>query len=129
MSLLNYNWGNIKDERTVSPGEYEIQLKGIEEKTSKKGDPMLESRFTILNEADTRPIFHYTMLPAESDDEDIVNGKLRRLREFLIALGSDMSGEIDTEGLVGSTCFAILKEEEDAEFGARNNISRFIARR
>ena len=90
---------------------------------------MLACIFEILNEDDTQPIFHYIMLPAPGDDESEVNRKLRRLTLFLQALEADISEDIETETLVGQTCFAILKEEESSEFGMQNNISRFIARR
>ena len=117
---------DIPDQHTVEPGEYQVTLRKIEEKISKKGDPMLESLFVIADDADAKPIFHYTMLPAESDDDSQVNNKLRRLKEYLQALGADTSGSIETTALVGESCFAILKEEDDIEFGKRNSISRFI---
>lgn len=126
MSLLNYNMDDIPDQHTMPPGEHQLELKKVEQKTSKKGDPMLESLFTVVGDADAKPIFHYTMLPAESDDDNQTNNKLRRLKEFLQALGADISGDVETETLVGSTCFAILKEEDDAEYGKRNSISRFF---
>lgn len=127
MSILDYNLDNVPDEQTLEPGEYQVKILSAKSKDSKAGKPMIEVALGYPDHEDAKSTFHYISLPSEDDDQTKTNQKLRGLKNFYEAFNVDYSGPVDMDNLVGETCFAIINEEEDETYGARNNVKRFLA--
>lgn len=126
--LLDFNLSDVTDEKVLPPGEHAIKIIDASHEVSKNsGNPMLRLIIGITDEEDVANIFHYIVLPGKEDDDSTRNRKLRRFRDFITAIGMDISGPVDTDLIKGQTGWAMLKEEDDAEFGQRNTISRFSA--
>lgn len=127
MGLLDLHLDKVPDQKPVPGGEeYKLTIKTIEQKDSKAGDPMLSAMFTINDQPDAPPVFQNFMLPKKDDDKTIKNMKLRRIKEFIIAIGRDPAEPIELDDLPGEGFWAILKRDDDATFGDRNIIGKFI---
>lgn len=130
-SVLDYNLDdkNLPEETTVDPGEYQLQLISAKHQMSNAGNPMVTCLFGVVDEPNAMNVFYHITLPTDGDDEKTVARKLRRLRTFYQAFGIDYSKPVDLDELGGETGFAILKLEEDEEYGSRNIVSRFVPRK
>jgi hypothetical protein len=131
-SFLDLNLDEVPDIRTVKGGdEYRLKVASAEIKESRgektAGQKMLALRFDIVDEPDTSPVFDYMMLKSANEDEERNNQRLRRVKEFIQALGWDPAQGFNIEELVGEECFAILSEEDDPNYGKQNRIQRFSA--
>lgn len=126
MSLIDLHLGEVPDLHTVEPSEYQLQVISAESKVSIKGNPMIAVMFDILGSDNAQSVFHTLMLPKPEDDEKAANSKKRRIKAFFEAFDVHLDGSVELDDLTGSTGWAILKEEDDEEFGARNTISRFV---
>lgn len=131
MSILDINLADVPELTTVEAGtEVEVQIGALEQGESKSsGNQMLTCRINVTSVDNVGAIFHYLTLPGADDDENTKNSKLRRLKRFCESFGIDFSSGIDLEAAVGKQSWAILNEETDEEYGARNTIKRFIAAR
>ena len=125
MSLLDINLSDVPDEITVEPGEYQLVITKAEQKQSKEGNEMIAVYFNIIDQPDAQMIAHYFLLPTGKGDEK-ANSKLRRLKDFYVACGFDLAAPIDTADFKGTEVFAILKLEDNDEYGEQNRINRFV---
>lgn len=130
-SFLDLNLEDVPDLSAV-PGDREYQLKVSDAKVGTSsgqktaGQQYVLVYFNIMDESDTKRVTYPIMLPSPEEDEDTNNGRKRQMKAFLQALGFDISTGFNVEELVGETCWAILDVEEDAQYGERNNIKRFV---
>ena len=129
-SILDYHLDrdSVPDPQVLPAGEYEVKITSAKPKTSQAGKPMVEVAIGFPNELQAKTCFHYVTLPADSDEADTVQSKLRNLRNFYEAFGVDYSGPVDLDLMIGETCFAIITEEEATdEYEASNRVKRFMA--
>lgn len=130
-SFLDLNLGEVPDLRAV-PGdrEYQLQVIGAKIGTSSgektRGQQYVLIRFKILNEESTKSVTYPIMLPSREEDKETNDNRKRRMKSFVQAIGWDPSGGFNIDELEGETCWAILTVEEDAQYGERNNIQRFV---
>ena len=127
--IIDVETEGVEGFHTVPADEYELRILKAEQKTSKKGDPMLEIQLEIPSDPKSKDMFHYLMLPTNSDDEKRKTQKLVNLKEFKAAFGLPASGPISEADLEGARGWAILAEDESTEFGKSNKIKRFVAGR
>lgn len=125
MTLLNLNVDDAEI-KTLSEGEYTLRLLNAEVKTSQKGNAYLNLRFDVPAEPSAQDIYHIMMLPTGAEgDEKNDNRKKVNIKRWKQAF--DIVGEeIDLEAIVGYEGVALLKEEEDEEFGIRNIVKKFM---
>lgn len=134
MSFLDVNLNEVKELNAVPEGEYELQLTKCElrtvtnENSSYNGAQFLLLTFDIPGEADSKSISHTIFLPRDVDDDKTKNNRLRQLKYFCDAFGIDYSSGIDLDDIAngGYTGWAMLKVEEDPEYGEQNRIRRFV---
>ncbi len=127
MGLLDLHLDKVPDQKPVTGGEeYKLTIKTAEQKDSSTGKPMLAVMFTVNDHPDAPPVFQNFMLPTKEDDKAIKNMKLRRIKEFVVALSKDPSEPIELDDLPGEDLWAILKLDSDATYGDRNIIGKFI---
>jgi|APSaa5957512535_1039671.scaffolds.fasta_scaffold435457_1 hypothetical protein len=130
MTLLDVNLSEAKEPVAAPEGEYELTCKGpaVQKVGASSGKPYLNIRFEFVDPPsdNTDAIYHIASLPAEEDSPSDANKKLLRLKKMCDALGVDYSDGIDLESFAGTSVFAIVGVDSDAEYGDRNNIKRFI---
>ena len=126
-SLLDLHLDKVPDQKPVTGGEeYKLTIKTAEQKDSSAGKPMLAVMFTVNDQPDAPPVFQNFLLPVKDEDKAIKNMKLRRIKEFVVALGKDTSEAIELDDLPGEQLWVILKEDSDPTYGDRNVIGKFI---
>jgi hypothetical protein len=126
MSLLDLNLQDVKDLRSVEPGEYKVRLIEVKQAVSKNLNDYIMARFSLPDVPDAKDFNHVMMLPDNSGDEKKSNARLRAIKSFMTAFGQDVSGEIDLDKMAGAEGWALLIEEEDDTYGTQNRIKRFM---
>ena len=117
---------------TTLPDGSEVELRVVkaEVKNAKTtGAPMLALRFDIPSDPYTKDINLNIMLPDKDDDEKTSAQKKNRLKDFKHAFGLPPAGPLTEEDIERSKGWAILGEEESAEYGKQKKIKRFIVAR
>lgn len=128
MSLLDLNLGEVKERELVPAGEQHLEIVDVEFSTSKKGDQMLVLAFRVLD-LDGRyyRIKHWLVMESSTDkelDEFRKENTLRFCQAFQIPLDDNSDGST----WIGLDGFAIVKHEEDPEYGIQAKIAKFIPR-
>ncbi|OQB10003.1 MAG: hypothetical protein BWY21_00567 [Parcubacteria group bacterium ADurb.Bin216] len=130
MSFLNQNYDNVKEPKSVPEGEYELRILAAEVKVSANtGGEFLSIKCEILGEAYAKDVNYVIMQPTSSDDEKTRNMKLLRNTRLLEACNLNPATTSNVNELVGCTFWAILGEEESAEYGTQNRIKKLVPRR
>lgn len=130
-SFLDLNLDEVQELTTVKGGqEYHLKCSDAEIKESKgektAGQSLILVRFSIMDEPDTKQVTYPIMLPHESLDKEQNDNRKRQLKRMLVAMGFDVSQGFNIDELPGETVWAILDEQETADYGMQNNIVRFI---
>ncbi len=124
---LGEDLGEIPDEKTVSPGEYEVRLASLELTKTKK-DPsreMLAAAIEVVGEPLAKTIYHYLLIAKPNDDAKQALRRKRAIKRFYEAFKIPLVGKVKFEEYVGNTAWVVLGEESDKEYGMQNRISRF----
>ena len=130
MGILDINLEGIQEPTVVPGGEYELCVTSMALKESKNGNKYISTSFDVVGEENVVPIFHMLMLPTGESEANDNRWKIE-LKRFFNAFDIDHSN-LNTDndnkviGIKGKTGFAILKIEEDATYGTRNIVKRFI---
>lgn len=128
--ILDVETENAPEIKTLPDGtETQVRILKAEVKDSKSGNPMIMVRLDVPDEPHSMDFNHTIMLPTGSDDEKSKARKLNRLKEFKQAFGLPSAGPINTDEMIACTAWAILAEEETAEYGKQNRVKRFILER
>jgi len=129
--ILDVETENAPEFTTVADGtEVELRVAKAEMKKAKtSGASMLALRFDIPAEPYTKDINLSIMLPEGTDDEKTSAQKKNRLKDFKRAFGLPPAGPLTEDDIEGAKGWAILGEEDSAEYGKQNRIKRFIAAR
>jgi len=110
--------------------EAQIRIVSAEKHTSDRtGNKSAHVKFDDPSNFKIEYIHIYMGLPASDDDEKTSNNKRRRIKEFYscfdIAPGP---GGVNLEtDLPGKTGYVILGVEDDAQYGQRNVIKKFVS--
>lgn len=101
MPFIPVNLNDAKEPQPAPNGRYDITISSVEEKLSKKGDPMLRVVSELPTELNAPPIFTYIMLPDPSQDKEVLDRNMLGLKRFMKAfkVPIDPAG-IDTDKLV-----------------------------
>jgi len=133
-SFLDLNLQDVPELTALPEGEYELRLNKLELRTvnnsasTYNGAQFLLCSFEVPSEPTSKGISHTLFLPRDVDDEKTRNNRLRGIKTFCEAFGIDFSHGLDLDEISSSaaTGWALLKIEEDAEYGEQNRIRRFI---
>jgi len=134
MSFLELNLNDVPDLNALEDGEYELRLTSAELRTvnnaasTYNGAQFILLKFDVPSEPNSKGITHTLFLPREVDDDKDRNARLRQLKAFCDAFDIDYTRGIDIEELKNSaaTGWALLKMEDDPEYGEQNRIRRFV---
>ena len=127
MSFLGQDFDNIFEPKSMKEGEYQLRVLDAQVKSSSKtGGEYIMAKLEIVGEDEAKNINHVMMLPAASDDVKKKNGRLSAIANFVKACGYDPSSLSNVNELMGATCWAILTEEADPEYGMQNRVRKFV---
>ncbi|MEG0755887.1 MAG: DUF669 domain-containing protein [Oscillospiraceae bacterium] len=126
MAILDYDFNKVPEVVILPDGEYELRIKSVEDKISKKsGTPMLRICYTVMSDPNADDIFEYLSIPTDQTDEATKVKQLRRFKHLIQAF--HIAEPNDTETWVGATGYALLTTECDEQYGDRNRVSRYSA--
>lgn len=126
-SLIDINVADTPDLVALEAGEYEVKVERAEIRTSQKtGGNFIMLLLSVPAEPNAKLINHIMMLPTQDDDERKAQNRRRAIKEACQAFDVEMTPPINVENFVGQSSFAILAEEEDAEYGTQNRVRRFV---
>lgn len=95
-----------------------------------EGQKYLMVTFKAIDEPDSRPFNDVFMLPFPGLDQDQFNMRGRQLREFLQAAEFDYANGWnilqDTNELVGIEVNAVVRVDDNDEYGEQNAVKRYI---
>jgi hypothetical protein len=118
---------NTYEPETVKEGEYNLRITDLEVKASQKtGGNFVQVAMEIVGEPKAKNIYHVMMFPTAQDDEKKKNNRLNAIQKFVTAFGETITAGFNLKSLIGNTGWAILREEEDAEYGMKNTIKKFV---
>lgn len=139
-SILDINFDEVTDLKAVDDGEYKLRV--INAKVGfgqNSGNPYFMVNFELPSESNSKDFNYLIMIPVEGMEQKKAEAKARAMKNFTRAFSIDLSelwaeikalvasgtaGEIDS--LVGLEGWALLGTENDAEYGDRNRIKRFM---
>lgn len=124
--FLDLNFDEVFEPTSKKEGEYQLRVLDCQVKESSKGKgSFLSAKFEIVGEPTAKDISHVMMLPKAEDDVKQRNKRLFAIQSFIKACGMDPAASFQPEELAGHTCWAILTEEQDPEYGTQNRVRRF----
>lgn len=129
MSLVDVNVGEAVELKAVPNGEYEISIISAEivPVRAKPENSQIAMVYRINDEPHAQIMRDWLGLPnANSDDEQIQNRKLLRIKDFCHAFDYDTEGGIETDDLPGLVGKAVLKVEHSDEYGDQNRVVRYL---
>ena len=121
--ILDYNLEDVPELKAVAPGEYSLTIINVEEKVDKNGNPGILVMMKIADE-EAKSVTTWLSLPGDDDEVEVKNRKLRNLKRFLECFSLTLPLEVSD--MVGSEGWAILRLEDDEEYGEQNRIKRFL---
>lgn len=130
MSFLGQDFDNIFEPKSVKEGEYQLRVLDAQTKTSSKtGGDYISVKLEIVGEPEAKDINHVMMMPTSNDDVKKRNSRLSAIANFLKACGLDPATTSNVNEVIGCSCWAILAEEADPEYGMQNRVRKFVAGR
>ena len=131
-SFLDLNLDQVTEPKVLDADrEYQLKIENVEIKESKgektAGQSMIMLRCSAQDEPDTQGIFENIMLPSQQLDDDKNMQRKRQLKRLVEAIGLDPARGFNIDELKGETFWAVLGVEDDAQFGKRNVIKRYMA--
>lgn len=127
MSFLGQDFDNIFEPKSVKEGEYQLRVLDAQSKTSSKtGGDYISVKLEIVGEPEAKDINHVMMMPTSNDDVKKRNSRLSAIANFLKACGLDPASTSNVNEVIGCSCWAILAEEADPEYGMQNRVRRFV---
>jgi hypothetical protein len=132
MSFLGQNFEDVFEPKSMKEGEYQLRVLDAQVKQQKpeKGTgSFVQVKFGIVGEDQAKDVSHVMMLPGAQDDVKKKNSRLSNIANFVKACGYDPSTLGNVNELIGATCWAILVEEADPEYGMQNRLRKFVVKK
>ena len=130
MSIMSINFSDAQEPKVAPAGE-EFEIRVVEVKTgdNKHGDPYFIHVFEIPSDPSVKEFSKYYGIPTESMDAKKLNNSILGIKRLCEALSVPLSDEFNTDSLIGMQGWAILGIEEDAEYGDKNYVKKFLSAR
>lgn len=127
MSFLGQDFDGVFEPKSLKEGEYQLKVLDAVTKTSAKtGGDFISVKFGVVGEDQAKDINHVMMIPTAQDDAKKKNSRLSAIQNFLKACGLDPASAQNVNEVIGCTCWAILVEEADPEYGMQNRVRKFV---
>lgn len=128
-----------EEERKVYPADQDVMLRITKllpndedelVRSNKRGEPYLMVQMKICEvqgAEDYKPVTHYLALPSsEIEDPETKKSVRLKYKKFMTAFDIPLEDEVTENSLIGKKAPAILDIEEDAQYGNKNVIKRFV---
>ena len=128
-SILDIAQENVPELEVAPEGEHQVMISRVVDRSGDAAYKSGREGYDVLMKVDvpnSKSLMHRVFKPMESDDEDKANNMKRGIKNFVQAF--NIASE-DTETWVGSTCWAVLGIENDAEYGDKNLVKRFLVKK
>lgn len=132
MSYLDLNLADAQEPELLKPDrEYLMKVFKVTQKESKStaGNFYLEVVLEPVENPLAKMVTHRLMLPGPDDEQRTRNNRTWAIKSFVQAIGLDPAVQQDTQSWVGEQCWIIAGVESDPEYGEKNNVKKFIAKR
>jgi hypothetical protein len=129
-TFLNIDLASAKEPQVVEPGEYLMNIESAELKTGRESKkPYVNLRCSIEGQENAKQVYHIMSLPSADDDDEVRNSRTLAFVRLCAATGYQPGPNgIAIEELSGQQFTAILALEDDAQYGPKNIIKRFLKR-
>jgi len=107
--------------------ECEIRITDVGVDTDKNSHAYFLPRFEPTEHPDAKDFTKFFHIPDDWMDAKRMKSSKNAIRKFAEAFGFDPDEDLDTDNLIGLTGWAILGVEEDAQYGDKNYVKRFVA--
>jgi len=127
--FLDIDTSDAVEPTAVEDGEYKIRITGYRKKEGKiisldaNGNKYFMINFDIPSEPASKGFSKFFGLPSDDLDAKKNNSNKWELECFKKAFGLS---EINFNSMIGREAWAILTRTESQEYGAQNNIKKFI---
>lgn len=126
-TFVNLGLDDAKELKSVPAGEYQLRVvEATIGHSDKTGGDYLKLRLEILNEPFTKDLSYFMMFPTPQDDPKKANNRKLAVRNAIQACGLDTSKGFNPQDLEGATAWAILREEDDPEYGKQNSVKKWV---
>ena len=125
---LSFDFSDVEEPHVITSDEAE-QIEIIAASVGTKestGNSYYALTFESVSDPFAKVFKHWIMLPKEGLDAKEANNRKLRLREFYEAIGFDYTREHSASDLIGLTCWALLRVEDDPTYGEQNKVRRFV---
>jgi hypothetical protein len=127
MGFLGQDFDSVFEPKAMREGEYNLRVLDAQLKqSSRTGGDYISVRLEVIGEPEAKDINHVMMLPASNDDVKRKNSRLAAIQNFLKACGLNPATASNVQEVIGCTCWAIVSEEADPEYGQQNRIRKFV---
>ena len=116
-------------EPTVLPAgeEAKIRITAVKADNDKNGNPYFLPTFEVADDPSVKEFTKFYSVPRGDMDAKKLNNSKLAIKRLCEAMDIDPTKPFDTDSLIGRECWAILGIEENAEYGDKNYIKKFIA--
>jgi hypothetical protein len=136
MSYVDTAFSNqAKDPIILDPGQYKLRIVKATYGDSKRGQKQFTICFKSAEFGNVQLVNDWLGIPDSSDDEDAIQRKSCRMRDFKVAFGAqdqwnvndapNDKGSFDVPELVGKEGWVML-EVRDSDNGKQNSIKRYL---
>ena len=128
-----------EEERKLFPEDQDVMLRIVKllpndddqlVRSNKRGEPYLMIQLKICDihgAEDYKPLQHYLALPSsEIEDPETKKSVRLKYKKFMEAFDIPLEEELTEEMMRNKKAAAILDVEEDAQYGSKNIIKRFV---
>lgn len=127
MSFIDVNLDDVPEIDALPEGEYQLRVTETPELREKNNSKFILVRLEAVDHPNSKDITHVQFLPRPDDREKDKARTLGQVRDFCQAFGVDFSGGgFNLEDFVGETAWAVLGEEESAQYGRQNRVVRWV---
>lgn len=122
MSFIKANLDDVKEPTIAPEGEYDLRVVRVNDKDSKKGNPMTEV-FIAIEGGDYQVLRHYINYPRQDQTPDQKRLTLLDIKRFLTAFEVPMEdGGFETEDLNGATARMFVTQEDGDDGNTYNRL-------
>ena len=125
MALIRQALDDIQEGQIVPEGEYDLRIVKVQDKESKKGNPITICTIKIedASTSNVLPVTYVINHVTEGTPEDQVQMRLLETKRFLTLFGVEFSNDgYDTDDLQGQTARCFLAQEEGDDKVMRNKL-------
>jgi len=121
MSFVKINLKNVKEPEVASEGEYDLRIVKVQDKETKKGEPMTLLTIVIENAGPNIQPFNHNLMYPNGGEWDTM--RLLEIKRLVTLFDVHFDGDgFDPQELKGKTAKALVIQEEGDDDVVRNKM-------